>query len=101
MFDASLTQDSNGKNFEFTGALFIPLPGEYQSNPSPDADIAPAVDMRPLFVPQSVGVHFQKNFDRKVKMNPLDGERIKTREKNSNRVVFRFGARVSESGEGS
>lgn len=91
--------DSNGKQCEFTGTLFVPLPGEYSTTPTPE--IAPAVDMRPLFVPKSVRVEFQKNFDKVMRMNPLDGERIKTREKNSNRVTFRFGARLSADSEDS
>lgn len=101
MFDAELLTNGDGKNFEFTGGLFVPLPGEYPDAPTPE--IAIGLDIRPVLVPESTQVHFQKDFNRtmKMKMNPLDGERIKAREKNSNRVTFRFGARVSAGGQDS
>lgn len=93
--------NGDGKTFEFTtGGLFVPLSGEYSAEPTPP-EVALAVDVRPLFVTDAAAVHFQKDFNRTMKMNPLDGERIKAREKNSNRVTFRFGARVSATGEDS
>jgi len=81
-----------GKQFELTGSgLFIPLPGEFESRSQPEPmEKQVGVAEQGLFVPRSTQVHFQKDFSKKVKMDPLFGVRIKTNETSINaaRAVF-------------
>lgn len=85
------TDPRTGKQFELReSGLFIPLPGEFESEPTPPEEVPIAVAEKGLFVPRSMQTHFQRDFDKKVKLDPLFGERVKTSEAsiNSARRVF-------------
>lgn len=80
-----------GKQFELRASgLFIPLPGEFKAEPPPPETEAIGIAEKGLFVPRSTQTHFQKDFSKTVKMDPLFGERIRTRESSINAAHAAF-----------